>query len=66
VVEKRTVLPLEIKSGKPRTNHTAQVLLYELLLSDRYNDEVRAGTHAGLLVLVLVLVFFFWFFFVCF
>jgi hypothetical protein len=41
----RTVrLPLEIKTGKTYINHRAQVILYTLLLGDRYPDDtVRRG-----------------------
>ena len=32
------VVPLELKTGKSHLSHRAQVLLYKLLLSDRYAD----------------------------
>jgi DNA replication ATP-dependent helicase Dna2 len=38
------LLPLEIKTGKTYINHRAQVILYTLLLGDRYPDDtVRRG-----------------------
>ncbi|KAG0149650.1 hypothetical protein CROQUDRAFT_39662 [Cronartium quercuum f. sp. fusiforme G11] len=46
LVTKRThLLPLEIKTGRRScgVEHTAQTMLYTLLMSDRYNVDISAG-----------------------
>lgn len=37
------LMPLELKTGKPFLTHRAQVVLYSLLLSERYNENVSTG-----------------------
>ncbi len=37
------LMPLELKSGRPHVSHNAQVLLYFLLLAERYNGVVTSG-----------------------
>jgi len=37
------LVPLELKTGKPFLTHRAQVVLYSLLLSERYNEDVSTG-----------------------
>ena len=42
--EQRLVLPFELKTGKrTHMSHRAQVLLYTLMMSDRYSADVRSG-----------------------
>lgn len=43
-----TPMPLELKSGKvsKNTSYWAQVLIYCLLLSDRYNLEIQGGSQS--------------------
>lgn len=41
--EERVVAPLEIKTGKPHGSHRAQVLLYLLLLEERYGQRMDWG-----------------------
>ncbi|KAJ7535699.1 hypothetical protein O6H91_12G043000 [Diphasiastrum complanatum] len=48
LLEKDLVMPFELKtgkatSGKAAMEHRAQVMLYTLLMSDRYAEEVKAG-----------------------
>lgn len=40
---KNELVPLELKTGKPFLTHRAQVVLYALLLSERYNEDVSTG-----------------------
>jgi len=42
---KKWVVPLEVKTGKNTSlmNHRAQTLLYTLMISDRYNIDVKCG-----------------------
>ena len=41
--EDTLVIPLELKTGKPQLSHSAQVMLYTLLMSDYYgNTEISA------------------------
>lgn len=37
------LIPLELKSNNISSTHSAQVVLYSLLLSDRYNQDIQAG-----------------------
>ncbi|KAI3653772.1 hypothetical protein MP228_001719 [Amoeboaphelidium protococcarum] len=41
--QSRKVVPLEIKSGRRKSTHNAQVLLYCLMLGDHYAQDVAQG-----------------------
>eukprot|EP00961_Rhodomonas_salina_P105844 1425121-Rhodomonas_salina.1 len=46
----RTLMPLEIKSGREYMAHNAQVVLYTFLMKERYPSADAAGMDSGLLV----------------